>query len=216
MEENMKENAKKRRISQNMRKKFANDKTPIEEFLPENSQIFREYLQEKGVRTLGDYLRYIDKKYPILFRWANKNCHEAYDEFNQNIIAYADLQKEVKQPKKSDDFLSRLKERPCEEFRKDSESMKKISDEFAIYANHQLDSLLKDSAIREDDLNNMYNNMVSEYHKIIDEKREQLSKEETANRLRGKIGDDANYHHKPFNQGLEPGVHKHHGGGREL
>lgn len=216
MEENMKENAKKRRISQNMRKKFANDKTPIEEFLPENSQIFREYLQEKGVRTLGDYLRYINKNYLSLFRWISKNCHETYDEFNQKIIAYADLQKEVKQPKKSDDFLSRLKERPCEEFRKDSESMKKISDEFAIYANHQLDSLLKDSSIREDDLNNMYNNMVSEYHKIIDEKREQLSKEETANRLRGKIGDDANYHHKPFNQGLEPGVHKHHGGGREL
>ena len=216
MEENKGKNDKKRRITQKIRNNFINDKTPIDEFLPKNSQEFKNYLQERGVETLGDYLRYINKNYLSLFRWISKNCHETYDEFNQKIIAYADLQKEVKQPKKSDDFLSRLKERPCEEFRKDSESMKKISDEFAIYANHQLDSLLKDSSIREDDLNNMYNNMVSEYHKIIDEKREQLSKEETANRLRGKIGDDANYHHKPFNQGLEPGVHKHHGGGREL
>ena len=216
MEENKEKNDKKRRLTQKIRNNFINDKTPIDEFLPKNSQEFKNYLQGRGVETLGDYLRYINKNYLSLFRWISKNCHETYDEFNQNIIAYADLQKKVKQPKKSDDFLSRLKERPCEEFRKDSEPMKKISDEFAIYANHQLDSLLKDSSVREDDLNNMYNDMVSEYHKIIDEKREQLSKEETANRLRGKIGDDANYHHKPFNQGLEPGVHKHHGGGREL
>lgn len=216
MEENMKENAKKRRISQKMRNNLANDTTPIEEFLPENSQKFKGYLQERGVRTLGDYLRFFGESYQALFKWVNTNCHDVYEKLNQNIIAYADLQKEVKQPKKSDDFLSRLKERPCEEFRKDSESMKKISDEFAIYANHQLDSLLKDSSIREDDLNNMYNNMVSEYHKIIDEKREQLSREETVNRLRGQIGDDAKYHHKQFTQDLEPGVHKHHGGGREL
>ena len=221
MEENMKENAKKRRISQNMRKKFANDKTPIEEFLPENSQIFREYLQEKGVRTLGEYLSYIDKEYPILFRWVNKNCHEAYDEFNQSIIAYADLHKETKQPKKRDDFFSNLyfsnlRERPCEDFKKDSETMNRISDEFVIFANQQLDLLLKDSTVSEEDLNKKYGDLVSEYHKIIDEKREQLSREETVNRLRGQIGDDAKYHHKQFTQDLEPGVHKHHGGGREL
>lgn len=221
MEENMKENAKKRRISQKMRNNLANDTTPIEEFLPENSQKFKGYLQEKGVRTLGEYLSYIDKEYPILFRWANKNCHEAYDEFNQSIIAYADLHKETKQPKKRDDFFSNLyfsnlRERPCEDFKKDSETMNRISDEFVIFANQQLDLLLKDSTVSEEDLNKKYGDLVSEYHKIIDEKREQLSREETVNRLRGKIGDDAKYHHKQFTQDLEPGVHKHHGGGREL
>ena len=221
MEENMKENAKKRRISQKMRNNLANDTTPIEEFLPENSQKFKGYLQERGVQTLGDYLRYFGESYQALFKWVNTNCHDAYEELNQNIIAYADLHKETKQPKKRDDFFSNLyfsnlRERPCEDFKKDSETMNRISDEFVIFANQQLDLLLKDSTVSEEDLNKKYGDLVSEYHKIIDEKREQLSREETVNRLRGKIGDDAKYHHKPFTQDLEPGVHKHHGGGREL
>ena len=221
MEENMKENAKKRRISQKMRNNLANDTTPIEEFLPENSQKFKGYLQERGVQTLGDYLRYFGESYQALFKWVNTNCHDAYEELNQNIIAYADLHKETKQPKKRDDFFSNLyfsnlRERPCEDFKKDSETMNRISDEFVIFANQQLDLLLKDSTVSEEDLNKKYGDLVSEYHKIIDEKREQLSREETVNRLRGQIGDDAKYHHKQFTQDLEPGVHKHHGGGREL
>lgn len=221
MEENMKENAKKRRISQKMRNNLANDTTPIEEFLPENSQKFKGYLQERGVRTLGDYLRFFGESYQALFKWVNTNCHDVYEKLNQNIIAYADLHKETKQPKKRDDFFSNLyfsnlRERPCEDFRKDSETMNRISDEFVIFANQQLDLLSKDPTVSEKELNIMYNKMVLEYHKIIDEKREQLSREETVNRLRGKIGDDAKYHHKQFTQDLEPGVHKHHGGGREL
>lgn len=221
MEENMKENAKKRRISQKMRNNLANDTTPIEEFLPENSQKFKGYLQERGVRTLGDYLRFFGESYQALFKWVNTNCHDVYEKLNQNIIAYADLHKETKQPKKRDDFFSNLyfsnlRERPCEDFRKDSETMNRISDEFVIFANQQLDLLLKDSTVSEEDLNKKYGDLVSEYHKIIDEKREQLSREETVNRLRGQIGDDAKYHHKQFTQDLEPGVHKHHGGGREL
>ena len=221
MEENMKENAKKRRISQKMRNNLANDTTPIEEFLPENSQKFKGYLQERGVRTLGDYLRFFGESYQALFKWVNTNCHDVYEKLNQNIIAYADLHKETKQPKKRDDFFSNLyfsnlRERPCEDFRKDSETMNRISDEFVIFANQQLDLLSKDPTVSEKELNIMYNKMVLEYHKIIDEKREQLSREETVNRLRGQIGDDAKYHHKQFTQDLEPGVHKHHGGGREL
>ena len=221
MEENMKENAKKRRISQKMRNNLANDTTPIEEFLPENSQKFKGYLQERGVRTLGDYLRFFGESYQALFKWVNTNCHDVYEKLNQNIIAYADLHKETKQPKKRDDFFSNLyfsnlRERPCEDFKKDSETMNRISDEFVIFANQQLDLLLKDSTVSEEDLNKKYGDLVSEYHKIIDEKREQLSREETVNRLRGQIGDDAKYHHKQFTQDLEPGVHKHHGGGREL
>lgn len=199
-----------------MRNNFANNTTPIDEFLPENSQKFKRYLQERGVQTLGGYLKYIDKNYHALFKWVDRNCREVYEEFNQNIIAYADLHKEINQPKKSGDFLSNLRERPCEDFKKDSETMNRISDEFVIFANQQLDLLLKDSTVLEEDLNKKYGDLVSEYHKIIDEKREQLSREETVNRLRGKIGDDAKYHHKPFNQDLEQGVHKHHGGGREL
>ena len=221
MEENMKENAKKRRISQKMRNNLANDTTPIEEFLPENSQKFKGYLQERGVRTLGDYLRFFGESYQALFKWVNTNCHDVYEKLNQNIIAYADLHKETKQPKKRDDFFSNLyfsnlRERPCEDFRKDSETMNRISDEFVIFANQQLDLLSKDPTVSEEDLNKKYGDLVSEYHKIIDEKREQLSREETVNRLRGQIGDDAKYHHKQFTQDLEPGVHKHHGGGREL
>ncbi len=220
-EKKMEENVKKRRISQKMRNNLANDTTPIDEFLPENSQKFKGYLQERGVQTLGDYLRYFGESYQALFKWVNTNCHDAYEELNQNIIAYADLHKETKQPKKRDDFFSNLyfsnlRERPCEDFRKDSETMNRISDEFVIFANQQLDLLLKDSTVSEEDLNKKYGDLVSEYHKIIDEKREQLSREETVNRLRGKIGDDAKYHHKQFTQDLEPGVHKHHGGGREL
>ena len=170
---------------------------------------------------MGDYLRFFGESYQALFKWVNTNCHDVYEKLNQNIIAYADLHKETKQPKKRDDFFSNLyfsnlRERPCEDFRKDSETMNRISDEFVIFANQQLDLLSKDPTVSEEDLNKKYGDLVSEYHKIIDEKREQLSREETVNRLRGQIGDDAKYHHKQFTQDLEPGVHKHHGGGREL
>ena len=220
-----------RKLSLRIKNDFANDKTPIGEFLPKGNQHkVRAYFEKRRVKTLGDFFENCrDNNFVSNVR---KFLGSSYDEFYQNIFAYVDVCREdsqavQKKRKSTVDLLIKLQERPCEDFEKGSISMEEISKEFDSYANRELRPYVNDtSSISNEEVDDLARELVEEFHGIVDKKREELAEKQkkVAGRkasVSGIIGDGAKYHHTPFNQvnqglGVEPGVHKHHGGDREL